>query len=160
MRNIETLKNLEIFQGFSDQDLARIIRGAKQMEYPPGGVIVRENASGGMLHIILEGQVEVRKKTSQENEKPLALLGEGAVFGEMSLFDGFPYSASVVAKENTSTLTMFRHDFESLAETDPGLAFKVSVNLINSLAGKLRKTNDNLITFAMLSRVETDIEKK
>ena len=151
MQNIETLKNLEIFQGFSDQELARIIRGAKQMEYRPGGVIIRENASGGMLHIILEGQVEVRKKTGRENEKPLALLGEGSVFGEMSLFDGFPYSASVVAKENTSTLTMFRHDFETLAETDPRLAFKVSVNLINSLAGKLRKTNDNLITFAAVA---------
>jgi len=150
MRDLETIRKIEIFNGLTDKELATVIRRAKQMEYKPEGVIVREKAPGGMMHVILEGSVEVRKKTPDGKEKPLAILNEGSVFGEMSLFDGHPYSASVVAKENTSTLTMFRNDFMSLAETEPALVLKVTLNLINTLAARLRKTNENLVTFAAL----------
>ncbi|MCK5242509.1 cyclic nucleotide-binding domain-containing protein [bacterium] len=150
MRDLETIRNVEIFSDLSDKELATVIRRSKQMEYKTEGIIVREKAAGGMMHVILEGSVEVRKKTPDGIDKPLAILNEGSVFGEMSLFDGHPYSASVVAKENTSTLTLFHNDFMEMAESEPTLALKVTVNLINTLATRLRKTNDNLVTFATL----------
>jgi CRP/FNR family transcriptional regulator, cyclic AMP receptor protein len=150
MRDLETIRNVEIFRDLSDKELATVIRRSKQMEYKAEGIIVREKAAGGMMHVILEGSVEVRKKTPDGKDKPLAILNEGSVFGEMSLFDGHPYSASVVAKENTSTLTLFRNDFMDMAESEPVLALKVTVNLINTLATRLRKTNENLVTFATL----------
>ncbi|MBN1596059.1 cyclic nucleotide-binding domain-containing protein [candidate division FCPU426 bacterium] len=150
MRNLDTIRQLEIFNGLSDKEMATVIRRSKQMEYKAEGVIVREKSPGGMMHIILEGSVEVRKKTPDGNEKPLAILNEGTVFGEMSFFDGCPYSASVIAKENTSTLTMFKNDFLEMAETEPALALKMAINLINTLSTRLRKTNENLVTFAAL----------
>jgi len=150
MFDMETIRQVEMFQGLSDAELGKIFQLAKPMDYKPGDIIVREAAPGGMLHVILEGEVEIRKKAGDAGEKPLARFGSGGLFGEMSLFDGFPYSATVVAKEPTKTLSMFRNDFMSLSETDPGLAFKVTVNLIRTLSSKLRKTNENLVTLALL----------
>ncbi len=152
MKDLEVIRRVEIFEGLDDKELATFIRRSKQMEYKDEGVIIKEKSPGGMMHVILEGSVEVRKKMADGTEKPLAVLPEGSVFGEMSLFDGHPYSASVVAKENTSTLTMFRNDLMDLSITEPVLVLKVTINLINTLSGRLRKTNENLVSFAALRR--------
>lgn len=151
MANLDTIRSVDILQGLSDKELATVVRRAKQMEYKPEGVIVKEKAAGGMLSIIIEGSVEVKKHSGDE-ERTLAVLSEGQIFGEMSLFDGCPYSASVIARENTSTLTMYKNDFLAMAEEEPELAFKVTVNIINTLSARLRKTNDNLVTFAVMAR--------
>ncbi|MEW6516572.1 MAG: cyclic nucleotide-binding domain-containing protein [candidate division FCPU426 bacterium] len=150
MKELETIRKVEIFQGLTDKDLATFVRRAKQMEYKAEGIIVREKSPGGMMHVILEGSVEVRKKVGDTDEKPLAVLTEGQVFGEMSLFDGLPYSASIIAKENTSTLTITRGDFLELAEKEPALILKVTMNLVATLSARLRKTNENLVTFALM----------
>ncbi len=150
MKELEVIRQVEIFQGLSDKELATFVRRAKQMEYKTDGIIVKEKSPGGMMHVILEGSVEVRKKVGDSDEKPLAVLSEGQVFGEMSLFDGLPYSASVVARENTSTLTITRGDFLELAESEPAMLLKVTMNLITTLSARLRKTNENLVTFALM----------
>ncbi len=152
MKDLEIIRKVDIFYDLTDKELATFIRRAKQMEYKAEGVIIREKSPGGMMHVILEGSVEVRKKMADGTEKPLAVLPEGSVFGEMSLFDGHPYSASVVAKENTSTLTMFRNELIELSETEPAMVLKVTINLINTLSGRLRKTNENLVSFAALRK--------
>jgi CRP-like cAMP-binding protein len=124
------------------------------MEYKAEGVIVKEKEHGGTMHILLEGNVEVRKKMAGGKDKPLAVLGEGDVFGEMSLFDERQYSASVVARENSSTLTITGKDFLEMAEAEPKLVMKVTVNLINTLSERLRKTNENLVAIASLRSSE------
>lgn len=148
--DLEMIRSVEMFEGLKDKELEKIFQLSKETEYAAGTAIVREGAPGGMLHIVLDGKVEVRKRAVGGDEKPLAILQQGAVFGEMSLFDGYPFSASVVSLDNTRTLSMFRNDFMSLSETEPSLAFKVTVNLLNILARKLRKTNDNLVSLAQI----------
>lgn len=155
MPDLDTIRNVEILQGLNDSELATVVRRAKRMEYKAGGVIVKEQSPGGMLHILIEGSVDV-KKASGDVERTLAVLREGEIFGEMSLFDGYAYSASVVAKENTSTLTIYKTDFLDLAESHPDVAFKVTVNIINTLSARLRKTSDNLVTFAVLAQKEKE----
>jgi CRP-like cAMP-binding protein len=68
----------------------------------------------------------------------------------MSLLDGYPFSASVLTLEDTRTISMFRNDFMTMGENEPALAFKVTVNLLNILSRKLRKTNENLVSLAQL----------
>jgi len=153
MRDLDAIKRAEIFAGLSEKELAVVLRKTKAMEYKTEGVIVKEKERGGTMHILVEGSVEVRKKMAGGKDKPLAVLAEGDVFGEMSLFDERPYSASVVARENSSTLTIAGKDFLELAETEPKLVMKVSVNLINTLAERLRKTNDNLVAIAALRTI-------
>jgi CRP-like cAMP-binding protein len=148
--DLEMIRTVEMFEGLKDKELEKIFQISKETLYPAKSTIVREGAPGGMLHIILDGKVEVRKRAGGGEEKPLAQLLQGAVFGEMSLFDGYPFSATVLALEDTRTLSMFRNDFLSLGETDPASAFKVTVNLLNILSRKLRKTNENLVTLAQI----------
>ena len=148
--DLKRIRDVELFEGLTDDELSRIVKLAKQTDFASGNVVVREGTPGGMLHVILDGQVEVRKRAVGGNEKPLAVLYQGAVFGEMSLFDGYPFSASVVAKAPTKTMSLMKNDFVQLAEAKPAVAYKVTVNLINILSRKLRKTNENLVTLALL----------
>ncbi len=150
MFSLEDFQNVEIFKGLGESELGKIFTLGREKEYAAGAIIVREGASGGMLQIILEGRVEVRKHAMAGEDKPLAMLGAGTVFGEMSLFDGYPYSATIVAAQDTRTLSIFRNDFMAFAEAEPALAFKITVNLLNILSQKLRKTNENLITLALM----------
>jgi CRP/FNR family cyclic AMP-dependent transcriptional regulator len=150
MFDLDAIRRLDMFKDLNNDQVAALFRIAKEQDFAPGTTIVREGAPGGMLHIILEGRVEVRKKPDSGEEKPLASLGTGTVFGEMSLFDGYPYSASVVAMEPVRTLSIFRNDFLQMAETEPYIAFKITANLVTLLSHKLRKTNENLVTLAML----------
>jgi CRP/FNR family transcriptional regulator, cyclic AMP receptor protein len=150
MFDLDAIRGLDMFKDLDNEQVAALFRIAKEQDFAAGTTIVREGAPGGMLHILLDGRVEVRKKPASGEDKPLASLGAGTVFGEMSLFDGYPYSASVVATEPVRTLSIFRNDFLQLAETEPFIAFKLTANLLVLLSHKLRKTNENLVTLAML----------
>jgi len=101
--DLDMIRSVEMFEGLKDKELEKLFQLSKETAYPAGTAIVREGAPGGMLHIVVEGKVEVRKRAMGGEEKPLAILQQGAVFGEMSLFDGYPFSASVVPLENTRT---------------------------------------------------------
>lgn len=150
MIDAESIRGVELFQGLGGNDLSQIFSLAQEMDYPAGERIVAENTPGGRLHIILSGSVEVRKKSGEDAERVLAVLGQGTVFGEMSVFDGHPYSAGIVAKTPTHTLSLVRSDFLLLGEKNPGLALKITMNLIKMLSAKLRKTNENLIALTLL----------
>ncbi len=150
MFDLEAIQKLDLFKDLSTDQVAALFRITREEEHAPGTTIVREGAPGGMLHILLDGEVEVRKRPAAGEEKPLARLGAGAVFGEMSLFDGHPYSASVVAVGPVRSLSLFRNDLFQLAESEPYIAFRITANLLCLLSNKLRKTNENLITLALL----------
>lgn len=152
MFDLEAIQKLDLFKDLSTDQMAALFRITRQEDFAPGTTILREGAPGGMLHILLDGWVEVRKRPDAGEEKPLARLGAGTVFGEMSLFDGHPYSASVVAVEPVRTLSLFRNDFFQLAESEPYIAFRITANLLSLLSNKLRKTNENLVTLAMLRK--------
>jgi len=69
-------------------------------QFEPGQVIIRENTPGDSAYIILSGRVEVTKRIEGQ---PVVLvrLGPGSIFGEMSLLDGSPRSATATAMETT-----------------------------------------------------------
>ena len=82
--NLDRIRDVEMFEALKDKELERIFQLSKETTFAAGTTIVREGAPGGMLHIILDGKVEVRKRAVGGDEKPLAQLLQGAVFGEMS----------------------------------------------------------------------------
>ena len=66
--------------------------------------------------MIVEGAAAVVKDYKSDKAKPLAKIGPGAIFGEMSLLDGEPHAASVIALEDTELSTMSQDEFDRVHE--------------------------------------------
>jgi CRP-like cAMP-binding protein len=101
--------------------------------YEAGEVIVQENDFGETAYIIREGRVEVSKELDRRNVH-LAYLGAGETFGEMSMIDEKPRSATVTAVTETVVSEIERDDFFNSFQTDP----KVALTLLKVLFERLR----------------------
>jgi len=102
--------------------------------YEAGEVIVRENDFGETAYVIQQGQVEVSKEVNGQKVH-FAHLGVGEIFGEMSMIDEKPRSATVTAVTETLVSEIRRDEFFNSLQTDP----KVALSLLKVLFERLRE---------------------
>jgi CRP-like cAMP-binding protein len=110
-----------------------------EREFAIGEDIVREGDLGSQMYIIQRGRVSVLKLVG-EQQIELAELRKGDFFGEMSLLEGLPRSATVRAIEPTSVLVVEPGGFLLKIRRDPTLAFE----LLQQLSGRVRRLNEQL----------------
>jgi CRP/FNR family cyclic AMP-dependent transcriptional regulator len=103
----------------------------------PGQVIFKEGERGSELYIIIEGEVEIRKRTSSSTAKTLITFHKGDIFGEMALVEGKPRSATAIAVKPCRMLVINESLLDSMLENNPDFAKK----MIRILAERLRKAN-------------------
>jgi CRP/FNR family transcriptional regulator/CRP/FNR family cyclic AMP-dependent transcriptional regulator len=140
------LSNVPLFEELEGKDLDAIAKVAISRSYRKGSIIILAEEEGDTLFIISQGQVKVSIVSEDGREAILALLGEGAVFGELSLLDGKPRSANVVATEATNLYMVRRSDFLQLLYKVP----QIAVGLLAELASRLRKTDRKIEGLALL----------
>ena len=107
--------------------------------------IVREGDTEAFLCIIVNGSVNVVKKDSDEHQKKLSVIRSGETFGEMSLFDDEPRSASIIAAEDTEMLILTNENLALLISERPGLGAKLLLKLGRILSRRLRLASGKLI---------------
>jgi CRP-like cAMP-binding protein len=132
---VRLLQHVPIFAGLTPRQAGSMARDGKERTYPVGSVVVREGDEGQAFYLLLEGKVEVRRKSRR-----LATLGPGQFFGEMALFANQPRSADVVAVEPTRCLILARWEFWGFAMNQP----KVLRTIIEEIARRLGETNKSL----------------
>lgn len=146
MNNSAFLRNVSLFEGLSDADIAALAEVTISRTFPRGSVIILEEEEGDTLFIIREGQVKVTILSEGGRELILSLLGQGAVFGELSLLDQRPRSANVVATQDAELIMLRRHDFVQLIQRAP----QIATALLAELASRLRKTDRQIEGLALL----------
>jgi len=139
------LRKVPLFEGLTDEDLEAIAKVTISRTYDKDQIIILAEEEGDALFIIESGQVKV-SIVSDDREVILSLLGNGAMFGELSLLDGKPRSANVVATENTALYMVRRADFLQLIYKVP----KIAIALLAELAARLRKTDRKIEGLALL----------
>lgn len=142
MVNIETLKELPLFQDLTISELEKIKNIAVQKKYRTEEVIIKENVKGEELYIIIGGSVRISKMIKDAEKQTFAILKGGNFFGELSLLDGRAHSATVEAVEESEILIINKNDFDKLLETDPQGGFKVMKKIIIEISSLLRQMND------------------
>ncbi len=142
-----TLKQVPIFQDFSNREFREVENLIHQRTYKPEEYIFKRKAPGEGMYIILTGTVEIFAEDAQGERNVFAMLGEGDFFGELSLLDEEPRSASAIAIDHTELLGFFRPDLFSLLDRNPDLGNKILLNLSRVIGERLRHTN-NLLTEA------------
>ena len=100
------LAEIPLFSFMNEEDLNRIARYTKENLFHKGEVIIREGDHDDRLFMIISGEAEVIKGLGANNERKVRTLGPFSYFGEMAIIDELPRSASVVAKEEISVLTL------------------------------------------------------
>lgn len=120
--------------------------------YPQHSVIFSEGERGRTMYVILDGEVEIRKKTGKSSYKILVNLKAGDFFGEMAIIENKPRTATAVAKV-ASTLIMLDTDaFYTMVEKSSDFAVK----MIKTLSSRLRKA-DHLIEYILGSNDEKQV---
>jgi len=117
----EFLRQIPLFSGLDDYALERLVAMSREFELAPGAYLIREDEIGDSMYIILEGTVQVRKR-SGDGEVVLAERGGGEVIGEMSVLDQAPRYASVLALTQCRILKIDQETFMALIDWSPTAA--------------------------------------
>jgi len=160
MEDIKLLKSFPLFKGFTTTELANVSMVSKSKLYEKHDTIVREKAKGDGVYIIKRGKVRVVKVDSFGDEHVLAYLGHGEYFGEISLVDQAPRSASVIAEEDTECLVIKHTDFQNLIAGDKEIERKFYKSFSVVLCERLRIANENLTFSQEITRLIQELEKK
>ncbi len=138
---INMLRPLSMFSGLGDGELRKMARLFVQKLYRPGDQVFAKGDSGDEAYVVLRGKISIQL---DQNAPPIALLGDGKIFGELAFLDGSPRVAYAVANQPSILLVMKRTGFADLVRREPGLGMMVMRNLAQDLAVKLRGVNDAL----------------
>jgi len=125
---IDWLKKVPLFSGLSRRDLDLVARLTDVVKADAGKVLTRQGALGEEFLLIVDGSARVER-----DGKPIARLETGDFFGEMSLIDGNPRSASVIAESPITLLVVESRSFRCLLDAVPGLRRKIAVTLCERL---------------------------
>ena len=120
----EALGHVELFRDLSPKDLAQVADMTKELEFAPGQAITEEGEPAGRFYVLIDGQADVLIGDDVVNA-----LKAGDYFGEISLIDGQPRSATIVARTPVRTLSLSSWNFRPLLKEHPSIAEGVLLQL-------------------------------
>lgn len=138
----ELFNKIDIFEVLDDEVVRQLGAASERRLFDAGETLVSEGDEGDSLFVIERGSVRVTKSDPEQDGKSvdLAVLDEGAFFGEMSLLTGEPRSATVLAREHCGVLMLGKEALASTLEADPRIAEVLS----HALAARRQDTSVTL----------------
>lgn len=134
-----TLTRVPLFRQLGRAYVIDLAHNADLRDYAPGEEIVTEGDDSEHFFVIVHGAVEILKER-EGGSRVLTTLRDGDYFGELSIFDGQPRSATVRATENSTCLVIPRWEILQTVEASP----EVSKRMLAYLSARLRATSDAL----------------
>jgi len=140
------IKRISIFKNLPDRYLQLITDGFSIVNFKKGETIFCQSEESTDLYIIFNGKIRASLLNQEGEEFVLDVFKEGDFFGEMSLLDGRPRSATAIASEDSSLGLLRRNKFLETIKNEPMIA----IEMLNALVHRLRKTDDIIGTLAFL----------
>lgn len=140
------LRSVILFEDLEDGDLMRVAERLAAKKYRKNNLIIFEEDEGQVLFIIRTGRVKISRINSAGEEVILAILGPADFFGELSIIDGGPRSATVTSLEEVELLSLRRKDTFDILHTYPSVA----ISLLKLMASRIRKTDAQLVSLSSL----------
>lgn len=152
------LSQISIFSGLNDEELDFLAGVALQREYPKNSYIIHEDEPGISLFIVRSGAVDVVLEQSTGPSIPLSTLRSDEFFGEISLFDGKPRSATVIAREHSTIVEITRDILLTQISKHPDIALKI----LGKMSQRLRRSDEIVKQFSdrIYGEVSQRIEDK
>ncbi len=150
----EILSKFQLFTGFKEEELATLLSLSDCQTFQAGERIVTQDENGLCMYVILNGSVRVHSQAG-DHEVELATLCAGDFFGELSLVDDGPRSATVDATEETQVLRITRMVVGVLAGVQPSAAIHLLAAIGRSLVNRLRDGNQKYLDLILLGHKES-----
>ncbi len=152
MDNYENLREIQLVAGFDDHEIAAFVDACVRRSVPADHVFFGMGILNSSLFVICAGSVKI-ERLGTADDIPLATLGAGQTFGEMSFMDGSRTTAAVTATEPTEFLEISRGAVDRLLAEKPGLAVKLWRNFALDLEQRLTKTNEIIDQYIDINQV-------
>jgi small-conductance mechanosensitive channel/CRP-like cAMP-binding protein len=138
----ELFSRVDIFHELDGQIVRQLAASSQRKLYDAGEVLVREGEQGDSLFVVEKGAVRVTKSDPEAEGKhvDLAILEQGAFFGEMSLLTGEPRSATIIARDPCGVLVLTKPALAATLESDP----RIAESLSRALAARRLDTMETL----------------
>ena len=144
----EVLRKAPLFEALDEEDTRALRSSVSEVRLGRGQTLFNEGDEGDRLYVILSGKVKLTRTAMDGRENLLGVLGPSEMFGELSLFDPRPRTASAVAVTDAVLDGLGHDDLRPFLSSRP----HVSLQLLKALAARLRRTND-----VMADLVFTDV---
>ncbi len=146
---VALLREIGLFGALGDDVLQRMAKTLKTARVAPGDTVFREDeAFAREMYILLDGEMEVSKRSRRGREMRVALLGPNDCFGEMSMIDLQVRSATVRAVAPSRILKLTSEDMDALYRSDLKSYTLIVLNIARDLSRRLRVTDGLMAEFA------------
>ncbi len=156
MKTTDLLSSIDLFREMTPQDLAYLASRTEQIRCPRKKIIFNAGDTGNDLYMIKSGKIEIYiPQKKKENNLVLAVLSAGRFFGELSLFDKQPRSATARAVEPSEILVLKQQELLGYIQSRP----QAAVAMLAEMSDRLRRTNE-LLSRHRSRNVYDEIDKK
>lgn len=135
---LQTFQRLDLFRDLPEEDLAKFLAECREESFEPMVLVFSEGDAPDRFYILLEGQVEIWKDYDTPYADILAIRGPGACFGEMSLIDELPRSATVRTVTPVLLVSLAKPHFRKVVEQNPSVALLI----MKTVSHLVRISND------------------
>jgi CRP/FNR family transcriptional regulator, cyclic AMP receptor protein len=136
----DVLRKAGLFQGVAPEDVEALGNQFEVIEAPRGTTLFQEGEPGDSLYIVLEGKVKLGRRSSDGRENLVAVMGPADQFGELSLFDPGPRTATAVAVTDARLARLPKQALQTWVQERP----QIAIQLLHVIARRLRRTNTML----------------
>jgi len=129
-------------------DIQKLSQCGKMRYFSNGEIVCMEGQVEYTAYLLLKGKVNVYVGSFNDTAQPIASIGTGSIFGEMSLLENLPRSATIVAAHNdTVALEIGKENFLQLMKTEPELAYNLLKTLTTRTEDSMNKYQGYMVAF-------------
>jgi CRP-like cAMP-binding protein len=141
--------NIPILARLKDKELKIIIKYMNLIEIIPGEIVFKEGDTGDYVCFVVDGTLDVVKKSKTGESIVISTLSKGGSIGEMAVIDELPRSATVKARTKSTLITLSQENFNYILAEHSTIGVKVLKGIARLLSMNLRKTSSRLADYML-----------
>ena len=141
---IDCLNNIALFDKLIPNELETISKYMYTIKITKGKILFNEGDKGDHVCFIIDGKLDVIKKSGDNDTVVISTLSKGRSIGDMSIIDNFPRSATIKAQTDSKLVTLPRKNFDIILDEHPRIGIKILKGMTRLLCLYLRKASGQL----------------
>ena len=146
---IDYLIGFPLFDSLKGNQLNIVAEHMNYYEIDKGEILFKEGDKGDYICFVLDGVIDVLKKSVTGDSIVISVLPKGRSFGEMSILDNFPRSATAKARIKSSFLTLTQMSFDTILKDYPQIGITILKGISRILSQNLRQTSSRLADYIL-----------
>lgn len=141
----DMLAEAQLFSHLEGHEIRQLAEYVHAYSIEAGVNIFPEGMHGNCMGLLVKGRIEVLKNNSEGEAQRIAVITAGKTFGEMSLIDGLPYSATIRTIEPCTIVLLTRNNFTQCVQRHAALGVKLLTEIARLISLRLRQTSGQLV---------------